>query len=1569
MGTTKQKAICILGMHRSGTSAVARAINLLGAYVGREDQLMPAREDNPDGFWEHMSIYFFHERFLKTLFRSWDSVWPLPDGWWKKPEIEPYRRELKDLIRREFEGRPLWMWKDPRTSLFLPLWKEVLQELEIDVFYPLCIRNPLDVAASLTRREGFSKCKSLTLWHLHNVSSCHWTEGCRRAVVHYDDLLEDWEPSLRRIAAFLQIPWPLEDNPLRNAMAALLKPGNRHSHSDFRSLKEDRDVPEEVISLYRLLLESQENPGLLDSEEAREYISKSYTGYSTFFNMMYSKEWGIIETTNTLILEEKIKKKEEAFVKLNQAFETGLRDKESHIGNLERHIGNLEAAARKKETLVADPELPIGNFEAVLREKDSRIELLQKTVESKEATLNYIYFTYGLGALWVCNRMVDKLFPHNTRRRLFASVLINTIKNPMAALKSLNRRNIKLFIQYLRTTEPAILAERAETIIFKEAVLMYCDKVMFEPEHIEIVGWAISSQGIKKVEVFCDGQLLGQASYGLRRADIHAVYPFVANSLNSGFHFTAVLENTLSAGHHTLLTKAVANDGKTTETTYPTDVVDAYTRYLARNAPTVRTLRWMRGASKHFPVKPRVMLVLVVKEETFPFLYRSLESIRSQVYPFWRMMLLYDNEPLRDRISGFTPLVNEGQIEIHSIKESVESIKGSRADFIGFLRSGDLLEPHALFEMVKGLNEDESLDLIYSDEDTFINGQRKDFFCKPDWSPDLFLSMNYIGQFFLLRKHIFEQMVGLDYGFSAEGMYDLLLKVTEKTSQIGHVPSVLYTKGSRLEDSSQAGEQILEQALSRRGTEGNVICLGREGTYRVKRDIIGNPKVSIIIPTAYKKPEFLEGCLKSVAEKSTYINYEVVLIDHSHGNLSEKEIERLLPTRALRVVNYEGEFNFSRMNNVAAKETTGDYLVFLNDDAEVISSEWMEAMLEQAQRTEVGVVGAKLLYRDNTIQHAGVFLVNHSGVVRHAFRFLPNDSGSYWGFADVTRNCSAVTFACAMVSKEKFSKLAGLDENLRVEWNDIDFCLRAIEAGFLIVWTPFSLLYHEEFGSREMVNVWSDTTYFLKRWRSFLKRGDPYYNRNLTLNSGGFSLHGVADDLRKPVGDEAKEESDSIDRTSKPYPSGPEPMQETRLMPSGQIEEDIRIESDSHVSVIIPTFNGSKELTVLLPKLMAQKGLKSLEIIIIDSGSKDDTVEVCKKNGAKVIEISQQDFSHSYARNLGAKNATKDYFLFMVQDALPSSALFVYRILHSLKKHSAVAASCGEFLRMDADLFAEVEQTGHYRFLDMGDSDKVLSLPEKEDYVSMRKSSQLTDISCLIERNVFLRYGYRNDYAEDLDLALRLIKDKYRLVYVNTTKVIHSHTRPAYYILKRSLVDNISIARLFPDFPKAGVDCLMFCEDILFMYRLIEEIVSEVLVDFEVPYRTSVLRDKVMDYLDQGSTNRYPMKTTIRKSSYVDGEFIGFVKTINKYYDRKSVERIYSGKLLADVKYRMSKVFDYLQGTSETIDDHRREDIVSCFYKTLAIAIGTELAFYDGQENPRRVEFIIDLKKELARGV
>jgi|GEM_PF-5816190 len=258
-------AICILGMHRSGTSAVTRAVNLLGAHLGEPGKLMPATSDNPEGYWEHTEIVSLQEKILHAFLHAWHSHFPLPPAWWKHPEINPRREELAQLVRREFADYPLWAWKDPRTSLLLPLWKDVLDSLKIETRYVIVLRNPLDVAASLARRNGFDQEKSLSLWLQYTLPALFWSKNCKRIVIHYDHFLADWQSCLKDIAKTLAIPWPQNEAELSKAMSSFLKPGLRHNRSTLEKLTADSTVPEQVVTAYRLCSQAVDSASFVDT--------------------------------------------------------------------------------------------------------------------------------------------------------------------------------------------------------------------------------------------------------------------------------------------------------------------------------------------------------------------------------------------------------------------------------------------------------------------------------------------------------------------------------------------------------------------------------------------------------------------------------------------------------------------------------------------------------------------------------------------------------------------------------------------------------------------------------------------------------------------------------------------------------------------------------------------------------------------------------------------------------------------------------------------------------------------------------------------------------------------------------------------------------------------------------------------------------------------------------------------------------------------------------------------------------------------------------------------------------
>lgn len=431
--------------------------------------------------------------------------------------------------------------------------------------------------------------------------------------------------------------------------------------------------------------------------------------------------------------------------------------------------------------------------------------------------------------------------------------------------------------------------------------------------------------------------------------------------------------------------------------------------------------------------------------------------------------------------------------------------------------------------MAKLLQEHPDADMIYSDEDHInTKGKRIDPYFKPDWSPDLFLSSMYTCHFGVYRKKLIDEIGGFRKAFEGSQDYDLVLRLTEKTDNIYHIPGILYhwrkILGSTAMKYQAKGyadvnaRKALEDALKRRKINGKVLSGIYPGTFRIKREIIGNPQVSIIIPTR-DQAGFLEKCIDSIEKKTDYKNYDILIIDNNSEEIKTKDyFEKISKKPNIRVLKYEYPFNFSGINNYAVTQSKSDYILFLNNDTEVISEEWLCAMLEHAQRTEVGAVGCKLLYPDNTIQHAGLILgisgiPGKPGIAGHSHKHFPDDAYGYYMKPHIIQNLSAVTGACLMMRRDVFQEVGGFDDNLAYAFNDVDLCLKIRGKGYLIVYTPYAKLYHYESQSRgyennpeKMKRFFGEIEYMREKWGKVIDKGDPYYNANLSLKHEDYRI-------------------------------------------------------------------------------------------------------------------------------------------------------------------------------------------------------------------------------------------------------------------------------------------------------------------------------------------------------------------------------------------------------------------------------------------------------------------------------
>jgi len=422
-----------------------------------------------------------------------------------------------------------------------------------------------------------------------------------------------------------------------------------------------------------------------------------------------------------------------------------------------------------------------------------------------------------------------------------------------------------------------------------------------------------------------------------------------------------------------------------------------------------------------------------------------------------------------------------------------------------------LLEPDALFETVKQLLKYPDADLIYSDEDKLTETGFDAPFFKPDWSPDFFLSYNYLCHFTTIRLSLVREVGGFRPGYDFAQDYDLFLRITSRSNRIHHIPRILYhwrrSAGSTSisirskPDALEAARRGLTDHLARVHQPGHVAIDWRTHGFRIRRQIIEEKKIAIIIPTR-DRIDLLARCIASIEAKTAYENYEIAVVDNDSQSDEAHEYFRNFPHRLLR---FSGPFNYSAINNFAVEKTDAPWILFLNNDTEVIESDWLTAMAEHVQRPEIGAVGARLIFRDETIQHAGVVL-GVRGMAKHAFCGLPAEAPGVCRQLQMTRNYSAVTAACLLTRREVFQEVGGFDEeNLPVIFNDVDLCLKIRQAGYLIVYTPFAKLYHDESATRRTSVEPREAAILRARWPEMVGR-DPYYNPNLSREQADFSL-------------------------------------------------------------------------------------------------------------------------------------------------------------------------------------------------------------------------------------------------------------------------------------------------------------------------------------------------------------------------------------------------------------------------------------------------------------------------------
>lgn len=581
-----------------------------------------------------------------------------------------------------------------------------------------------------------------------------------------------------------------------------------------------------------------------------------------------------------------------------------------------------------------------------------------------------------------------------------------------------------------------------------------------------------------------------------------------------------------------------------------------YDGWFRKHAITKEQEKAQREDVKRWKKQPIISIICYISKDEALYVREVVEAVKRQTYPFWQLCLITESgmiqleESLKiyckddERIKFFTLSNSEKPKNVNDV------IEKSLGEWICLLSEDSVLEPEALYEILvaAGVMEGkESLlqqkeyrvigDVVYVDEDK-LKVKTKRYFepnFKPDYSIDLLRSNNYIGQFFIVKRKLAEQVGGFRGAYDVAQVYDFVLRCTSSAQNVVHVPRVLYHQWQRdsdkrtdleRENADSRCRRIIEKHLCENGLQTQVIPTENMGYYRVKYLITEREKISIIIPNK-DQVEMLRKCIASIV-KSTYTNYEIIIVENNSeqtetfayyesligtGYTAKAVMEgTLINGNRICVITWKDSFNYSAINNFGVTFTKGDYLLFLNNDVEVMSEDWMEELLGHCQRKEVAAVGCKLLYPDGTIQHAGVG-VGLGGIANSMFVGMHNNDSSYMHRADLQVNYSAVTAACMLVKKRIFCEVGGFEEKLAVAYNDIDLCLKMRKAGYWIVYTPYAVAVHYESKSRgkedtpeKQQRLKTESDFMIKKWRGILASGDPFYNPNLSKRRMDYTI-------------------------------------------------------------------------------------------------------------------------------------------------------------------------------------------------------------------------------------------------------------------------------------------------------------------------------------------------------------------------------------------------------------------------------------------------------------------------------
>ncbi len=1004
-----QAIIIMTGMHRSGTSLTASLLQSAGVNIG--DRLMAEDTGNAKGHFEDLDFVEFHQNVLQSQGIS-------VAGWTEQNQIQvqpQYLAAARNLILAR-QSQQIWGWKDPRTTLFLNFWGQLIP----DAKYVFVYRSPWSVVDSLFRRGD-------VIFRTNpNFAVQQWC--------NYNQAILDFYQSHREQCLLVEIGGVTENS----AIVDLIKQKFGLELRSPEALYEPSLFTVDRNTYYRRALLSQFFPQAIELYHQLEEIADA----SSLVDQQHpNKQQEDPFCCESWILQDWIDLKLES---------TQLHQTQAQLQTTTTQLHQTKEQLEQLQTTTTE---------------------LHQTQAQLQTTTTQLHQTQG---------QLNQTKQHLEQLHTTATELHQTKEQLEQTQSELQQSQKQLQIAQMEANQFKLLVAAMETSKF----------------------WKLRKWWFNFKQ----------------KTNMVGIDTLYQNYLISQNQLPIIQETT-----------KINIDGE-----IPISDNLQYQKWLECHYPRSAELKKIKEASLKLAYQPCISIIVPVYNPDESFLRQAIASIREQTYTNWELCLA-DDCSTRPYVKSVLEeyAQQDPRIKItfrsangHICQTSNSALSLATGEYIALLDHDDLLAPHALTKVVELLNQHPEADFIYSDEDK-VDEQNihKDPFFKPDWCPDSFLARMYTCHLGVYRRSLVTEVGNFRVGFEGSQDYDLVLRITEKTENIFHIPDILYhwrihqqstaATSEAKPYAANAAQKALAEAIERRGEPGTITTQSNfPGVYTVRYQIKEPKLVSIIIPTK-DLADTLDVCLKSVFAKTTYDNYEVIVIDN--GSVESKTSrcfaswQQRQPER-FKCYDYNVPFNYSQINNYAVSQAQGDYLLFLNNDTEVITPDWLEAMVEQAQRPSIGAVGSKLLYPDDTIQHAGVVL-GIGGVAGHSHKHLHTSQPGYISQAVSINNYSAVTAACLMCRREVFEKVGGFEEDLAIAFNDVDFCLKIASQGYRNIYLPHVVLYHYESKSRGYENTPTkqarfaqEVKYMRQKWHHICDR-DPCYNPNLSRSNEDYRLN------------------------------------------------------------------------------------------------------------------------------------------------------------------------------------------------------------------------------------------------------------------------------------------------------------------------------------------------------------------------------------------------------------------------------------------------------------------------------